>query len=65
MVVIKVEYILIKFIFFELIILDLRGNSSRHYTPQAYRSNQSQTNATETSDVCIVLMKIKREISGK
>jgi len=29
---------------------DLRSNSSRHYTPQAYRSNQSQTNVTETSD---------------
>ncbi|CAF3454832.1 unnamed protein product [Rotaria socialis] len=29
---------------------DMRSNSSRHYTPQAYRSNQSQSNATETSD---------------
>ncbi|CAF1338152.1 unnamed protein product [Rotaria magnacalcarata] len=29
---------------------DTRSNSSRHYTPQAYRSNQSQSNATETSD---------------
>jgi CLIP-associating protein 1/2 len=29
---------------------DFRTNSSRHYTPQAYRSNQSQSNATETSD---------------
>ncbi|CAF2342440.1 unnamed protein product [Rotaria sp. Silwood2] len=29
---------------------DMRSNSSRHYTPQAYRSNQSQSNVTETSD---------------
>ncbi|CAF1603182.1 unnamed protein product [Adineta ricciae] len=29
---------------------DLRANSIRHYTPQAYRSNQSQSNATEASD---------------
>jgi hypothetical protein len=42
------SYVFLKFIF-----LDLRSNSSRHYTPQAYRSNQSQSNATETSDVCI------------
>lgn len=27
---------------------DLRSN----YTPQTYRSNQSQSNATESSDVC-------------
>ncbi|CAF3365569.1 unnamed protein product [Rotaria sp. Silwood1] len=29
---------------------DMRSNASRHYTPQAYRSNQSQSNVTETSD---------------
>lgn len=33
--------------------LDLRSNSSRHYTPQTYRSNQSQSNAAETSDVSL------------
>ncbi|CAF0866949.1 unnamed protein product [Adineta steineri] len=29
---------------------DTRSNSTRHYTPQAYRSNQSQSNVTEASD---------------
>jgi len=29
---------------------DMRVNSNRQYTPQTYRSNQSQTNASETSD---------------
>ena len=36
---------------FGKISLDMRANSSRYYTPQAYRSNQSQSNVTETSDV--------------
>lgn len=34
---------------------DMRVNSNRQYTPQTYRSNQSQSNASEMSDVSFFL----------
>lgn len=43
-------------------LLDMRSNSSRNYTPQTYRSNQSQSNATEASDVCSFFLYFHKSI---